>query len=72
MREINTFQLIPIPEGCEVKVHARVITVTGKRGTLTRNFKHLYIDVYVLEETNEIKVILLFTVIEDYLLFIMY
>lgn len=56
MKEINTFQLIPIPEGIEVKVKARVITVTGKRGSLTRNFKHLFIDIYILEETNEIKV----------------
>ena len=56
MKEINSFQLIPIPEGCEVTVKARVVTVKGKRGTLTRCFKHLCIDIYVLKESNEIKV----------------
>lgn len=56
MKEINAFQLIPIPEGCEVSVKQREVTVKGKRGTLTRSFKHLCIDIYVLKESNEIKV----------------
>ncbi|XP_076944389.1 large ribosomal subunit protein uL6z/uL6y-like [Bidens hawaiensis] len=30
-----------IPDGIEIKVKAKIIEVTGPRGTLTRNFKHL-------------------------------
>ncbi|EKX49014.1 large subunit ribosomal protein L9e, cytoplasmic [Guillardia theta CCMP2712] len=36
---------VEILEGTKVDVKARVVTVTGKRGTLTRDFKHLNIEI---------------------------
>ena len=44
MKTILASQSIAIPEGVEVEIKARVITVTGKRGTLTRDFKHINMD----------------------------
>ena len=38
-------QDVEILEGTKVDVKARVVTVTGKRGTLTRDFKHLNIEI---------------------------
>ena len=36
MKEINSFELIEVPEGIEASVKARAVTVKGKRGTLTK------------------------------------
>ena len=38
-------QSVEIIDGTTVDVKARVITVTGKRGTLKRDFKHLNVDI---------------------------
>ena len=55
MKEINSFQIVKIPEECELTVDKRVVTVKGQRGTLTRNFRHLAICITKLED-NTIKV----------------
>ena len=55
MKEINTFQLVKIPEGVKVKVQSRTVKVTGPRGTLTKEFKHLSVDIYKVDH-NTIKV----------------
>jgi len=47
MKVINTRETLEIPAGVEVTVKARVVTVKGKRGQLTKSFKHLPVDVYV-------------------------
>ena len=36
MKEINSFELIEVPEGIEASVKARAVTVKGARGTLTK------------------------------------
>ena len=41
MKTIVSGKTIDIPEGVEVTINARVVTVKGERGTLTRSFKHL-------------------------------
>ena len=46
MKEINTFQLVKVPEGVEATVKARTVTVKGPRGSLTKAFKHLSVDIY--------------------------
>lgn len=45
---------VHIPEGVKVTAAHRVVTVTGPRGTLTRHFRHLNVDIQV--EGNTVKV----------------
>lgn len=40
MRAIEAVKSIKIPEGVEVKVEGRVVTVKGEKGILTRDFSH--------------------------------
>ena len=49
MKEINTFQLVKVPEGVEATVKARAVTVKGARGSLTKAFKHLSVDIYKVD-----------------------
>merc|ERR1712107_161395 len=55
MKEINSFELVTVPEGLKASVKSRVVTVTGPRGTLVKSFKHLAIDIY-MKDKNTIKV----------------
>ena len=55
MKELNSFQLVTVPEGIEASVKSRVVTVKGARGSLTKSFKHLAIDIY-MPDKNTIKV----------------
>jgi large subunit ribosomal protein L6 len=50
MRALETVKSIEIPEGVEVKVEGRVVTVTGEKGTLTRDFSHTPVSI-MLEGT---------------------
>jgi len=45
---------VKIPANVKVSVAHRVVTVTGPRGTLTRNFRHLNVDIQLHE--NVLKV----------------
>jgi large subunit ribosomal protein L9e len=40
-------QTVKVQEGVTVKVNARRVTVVGPRGKLTRDFKHLALDMQV-------------------------
>ncbi|KAL4579322.1 hypothetical protein LXL04_015463 [Taraxacum kok-saghyz] len=57
MKTILSSETMDIPEGVEIKIKAKVIEVTGPRGTLTRNFKHLNLDFQLItdEETGNQK-----------------
>ncbi len=55
MKEINTFQLVKVPEGIEASVKSRIVTVKGSRGTLNKDFKHLAVDIY-MPDSKTIKV----------------
>merc|ERR1712025_489456 len=46
-KEINSFQLVTVPEGLDASVKSRVVTVKGPRGTLTKSFKHLAVDIFM-------------------------
>nr|AGN29667.1 60S ribosomal protein L9 [Acartia pacifica]ALS04385.1 60S ribosomal protein L9 [Acartia pacifica]ALS04386.1 60S ribosomal protein L9 [Acartia pacifica] len=50
MKEINNFQLVKVPEGVEASVKAGVVTVSGSRGKLTKGFKHLALDIYMVNK----------------------
>ncbi|XP_064609025.1 large ribosomal subunit protein uL6-like [Liolophura sinensis] len=41
MKTIEANQIVKIPEGIDIRVNARKVTVKGPRGSLTRDFGHL-------------------------------
>ncbi|CDO95543.1 unnamed protein product [Kluyveromyces dobzhanskii CBS 2104] len=41
MKYIQTDQVLEIPEGVTVQIKSRIVKVTGPRGTLTKNLKHI-------------------------------
>ena len=45
MKEINTNQIVTVPEEVDVSVKSRVVTVKGPRGNLVKSFKHLALDI---------------------------
>ena len=50
MKEINSFQLVKVPEGIEATVKSRTITIKGPRGSLSKSFKHLAVDIYMTDK----------------------
>jgi len=38
---------VPVPEGVTVEIKSRTVVVTGPRGKLTDNFKHVSVDLYL-------------------------
>lgn len=48
MRTINSNQCVKIPKGIEAKVKSRIVTIKGPRGILKRNFKHLALDIHMV------------------------
>uniref|UniRef100_A0A060TB80 ARAD1D33044p n=1 Tax=Blastobotrys adeninivorans TaxID=409370 RepID=A0A060TB80_BLAAD len=41
MKYIRSEESIEVPEGVTLEIKARIITVTGPRGTLTKNLRHI-------------------------------
>ena len=58
MRDIVTTEELDIPEGVTVEIKSRLITVTGPRGTLKKNVRHINMDIQLVEEKNKGKVTL--------------
>ncbi|KAF0895419.1 hypothetical protein E2562_012427 [Oryza meyeriana var. granulata] len=56
MKTILASETMEIPEGVTVQVAAKVVTVEGPRGKLTRNFKHLNLDFQLLEDGRKLQV----------------
>jgi len=54
VRAVEAVKAIEIPDGVEVKVEGRVVTVKGVKGNLTRNFSET--PVSILQEGKTIKV----------------
>lgn len=50
MKTILSSETMDIPDGIEIKIKAKIIEVTGPRGTLTRNFKHLNLDFMLITD----------------------
>lgn len=50
MKQLVKSEKAKIPAGVKVTSSKRVVTVTGPRGTLTRAFKHLSVDIRVSED----------------------
>jgi large subunit ribosomal protein L9e len=56
MKQILKSDKVIIPDGVTISVSKRVVTVTGPRGSLSRSFKHLQIDIQVLADEGIVKV----------------
>jgi len=54
MRAMETVRSVEIPEGVEVKVEGRTLTVRGEKGMVTRDFS--YAPISILIEGNVVKV----------------
>jgi large subunit ribosomal protein L9e len=56
MKTILATETMDIPEGVTVTVDAKLVTVEGPRGKLTRNFKHLNLDFQLQDGGRKLKV----------------
>merc|ERR1712216_513313 len=55
MKTVYSKNTINIPKECKVTIKSRSVQVTGPRGTLSKSFKHVAIDLYKIGE-NQIRV----------------
>lgn len=55
MRAVETGKAIEIPDGVEVKVDRRVVTVKGEKGTLTRDFSEAPVAIQLQNSKIEVK-----------------
>eukprot|EP00877_Chromochloris_zofingiensis_P012392 jgi/Chrzof1/7406/Cz02g22040.t1 len=58
MKLLVSSRTVAIPSGVEIEVKGRKVRVKGPRGVLLREFKHLAVDMYMIEEdgTQKLKV----------------
>ncbi|KAJ3690999.1 hypothetical protein LUZ61_020163 [Rhynchospora tenuis] len=56
MKTILASETMDVPEEVTLKVDAKVVTVEGPRGKLTRSFKHLNLDFQLIEDGKKLKV----------------
>eukprot|EP00850_Spirogloea_muscicola_P011715 SM000073S21491 [mRNA] locus=s73:508627:509906:- [translate_table: standard] len=56
MKTILASETMAIPEGVKVEIRAKKIRVTGPRGVLTRDFKHLHLDFQLAEGGRSLRV----------------
>lgn len=47
MKKLFSSNSVVIPEGVTVEVKARKVRVKGPRGTISKEFKHLHVDLYI-------------------------
>ena len=45
MKDIVQVEELEVPEGVKVQIKSRIITVTGPRGTLKKNVRHVAMDI---------------------------
>jgi len=55
VRVVEAVKSIKIPEGVEVKVKGRVVTVKGEKGVLTRDFSHAPISIRLKEDMVKVQ-----------------
>jgi large subunit ribosomal protein L9e len=56
MKTILSSDTMDIPDDVKLEVRAKQIRVKGPRGTLTRNFKHLNLDLQIVEGGKKLRV----------------
>jgi len=55
VRAVEAVKSIKIPEGVEVKVEGRVVTVKGEKGVLTRDFSHAPVSIRLEEDIVKVQ-----------------
>lgn len=50
MKTLLSTRFVTIPEGIEIDVKSRVVTVKGPRGELSQSFKHLNLDIQKIDK----------------------
>lgn len=48
MKDITANETLSIPEGVDIKIKSRIVTVTGPRGTLTKAVRHIQMDIQIV------------------------
>lgn len=56
MRDVLKTEELVVPEGVEVTIKSRLITVTGPRGTIKKNVRHVDMDIRVVKSVKAITV----------------
>jgi len=52
MKDLSSIETLAIPEGVDIKLKSRVVTVTGPRGTLVKAVKHIQMDIQIVSRGN--------------------
>ena len=60
MKVLTSTQYVDVPDDVTVSVKARKVTVTGPRGSLTQSFKHLKVDIRLIDGGRKIQIDLWF------------
>eukprot|EP00933_Yihiella_yeosuensis_P036355 TRINITY_DN3010_c3_g1_i1.p1 TRINITY_DN3010_c3_g1~~TRINITY_DN3010_c3_g1_i1.p1 ORF type:complete len:189 (+),score=43.71 TRINITY_DN3010_c3_g1_i1:86-652(+) len=55
MKTLMQEESITVPKGIKISIKSKVVEVTGKHGKLTRNFKHLPIELWLGNGGKEVK-----------------
>ncbi|KIY49310.1 ribosomal protein L6 [Fistulina hepatica ATCC 64428] len=58
MRDVLSVEELSIPEGVQVSIKSRLITVTGPRGTLSKNVRHVNMDIRIIKTAKGARVTL--------------
>ncbi|KAJ6515784.1 ribosomal protein L6, alpha-beta domain-containing protein [Mycena sanguinolenta] len=58
MRDVLQTEELDIPAGIDVSIKSRLITVTGPRGTLSKNVRHVNMDIRLVKNANKNRVTL--------------
>ncbi|KZT62881.1 putative RPL9A-ribosomal protein L9.e [Calocera cornea HHB12733] len=58
MRDVLSTEELTIPEGVTVEIKSRLITVTGPRGTLKKNVRHINMDIVLVKSSKDNRVLL--------------
>lgn len=58
MRDVLKTEELVIPEGITITIKSRLISVTGPRGTLTKNVRHVDMDIRLIKGKTTNKVTL--------------
>jgi len=58
MRDVLQTEILEIPEGVTVSIKSRLIEVTGPRGKLVKNVRHVNMDINLIKSSAKNKVLL--------------
>merc|ERR1711998_738667 len=56
MKQISAKGSVKIPDNIQCELKSRVVKITGPRGTLTKSFKHMAVDMYMSEDGKTLHV----------------